>query len=49
MTEPLTHWQPAHLALALVTGFAPAFTQHSFLLRNRRAVSAQYFTSAGRR
>src|SRR5439155_25097088 len=49
MTEPLAHWQPTHLTLALVTGFTPAFTQNSFLLRNRRAVSAQYFTSAGRR
>jgi hypothetical protein len=49
MTEALAHWQPTHLALALMAGLAPAFTQCGFLLGNRRAMSAQYFTSAGRR
>jgi len=49
MTEPLAHWQPPHFSLAFMPGFAPAFTQNSFLLGNRSAVSAQYFTSAGRR
>jgi hypothetical protein len=45
MTDSFAHWQPAHLALTFVAGFAPAFTQNAFLPGNRSAVSAQQFTT----
>jgi hypothetical protein len=47
MTDSFAHWQPAHLALTFVPGFAAAFTQNAFLFGNCGAMSAQQFT-AGR-
>jgi len=47
VTEAFAHGQPAHLALAFMTGLASTFPQRGFLLHNRRTMSAQYFTRAG--
>src|SRR5262245_66005805 len=44
MTKPIADRQSPHLALTLVAGFAAAFAQHRFLLRNCGAVRAKHFT-----
>src|SRR5262249_12536209 len=46
MANSFAHRQASHLALTLMTSLAATFTQHSFLLRNRRAMRAQHFTRA---
>src|SRR5262249_51962823 len=43
-TKSIADRQSPHLTLTLVTGFAAAFTQHRFLLRNCGAMRAKHFT-----